>query len=449
MPKHELKKLYDSLLAASVHAVLKAAGFSRRGYTWSRPAPDDMYQVFYIDNWKYNSPAQISFRLHLGYFLDDWARKYYYDRPRKPEEVSSILRLFVNDLEGGRNNWFHLMRYSDVEKLTGTLRTVITELVLPEFEAVSDVRALTEKLKQNYNIYNGVFHSPVHLSVPYLLSRQGDPRSARKFLRYGLAADPDRKDALFKSAARLGLDTTDLTPAWPPPLLVMKAWLGRARTKLRKLRYKFHARPKRRLLHDEFHALVIDTMDKRLTPLGFGRGKKDFTYSKQVENIQQIVTITVLGGFPASGDREFSFRIEPAIFDAEFFQHYWPESKSPEEIWSHHCFLALHNSRPDDFLTAETNHAAFLKDLNDYLDREVIALFMKLTSRAAVAAYVSKKKTVHHGNTEHLGLPLYLAIAGNMAAARKAFVETARTCNAEQRAMLRRHASLFDLNVKI
>ena len=440
----QLKKQSESLLADAVHPLLKAAGFQRRGSAWLRPVQDELVQILSVDNCKYNSANERRFRFQIGFYLADWADHMYGGKRRPPEEVRSILREHVPDLEGAAvDAFYHILRYSDLRALAQTLAAVIANVVIPHFDRIRDIRALARHIVRNYDgFYSVVAAGPY--ALPFLLMRQGNMQAARRAVSCRLSEDPARQQRELELAGRLGIDVAGLSRAAPPLGVLLNRWRGRLFARVKRWNQRRRATLEYQRLRLLLDKLLEETAREYLGPLGFVFS--DSTVRRDVKEVQQILEFNTQGG---GWNRAVPFRVNPAFFDADFFRLYWPDRKVPARPHSTDCFLDLHALRPPDCLSPETDLAALRADLSRFLESEVVPLFKTVDSRPALARYATGRKIEHKGGTDHLGLPLYLALAGESDLARKAFEATAKSANSTQRAVLRQHARAVNLKVRI
>jgi hypothetical protein len=144
---------FDKLIKA-YHLTLKPIGFKKKGNNFYLQKSDFGQHInFQKSPWR--TKDNISFTINTGVFLPEFWSALDYNSgkaiPEFPSETQCILRRRIGELRRENDTWWDINEKTDLEGLTSTLLTNLTEVILPHFNYMKTKNEIKELINKQTN----------------------------------------------------------------------------------------------------------------------------------------------------------------------------------------------------------------------------------------------------------------------------------------------------------
>ena len=147
-----MQQVLEELIKDTIAPLLKAEGFKKRGKNFAKLLPD-LAWTLNIQSSMWNTKDEVEFTLNTGIFTEKlFGTMYEFEAPQFPSEISSVLRLRINELKGTKDDWYNLDEKTDIQELKNIITRDIQETILPhfnKFQSLTDLIAELEKWPEN------------------------------------------------------------------------------------------------------------------------------------------------------------------------------------------------------------------------------------------------------------------------------------------------------------
>lgn len=163
--KVELQKNLDEIIKDTITPILKAKKFKKNARNYY--CPREHYGIcLNIQSSIYNSSEEIRFTFNIGIFIPP-SYVLFYGQPALifPKECDCLVRKRIGDLIAGKDKWYSITKYSDMEIIRKEIQSDLHNYAVPFIEDQGTISDVVEreifKLRKNPNCGYGAYRLQV------------------------------------------------------------------------------------------------------------------------------------------------------------------------------------------------------------------------------------------------------------------------------------------------